>query len=51
MADKGLSKGDHAGWDSHGGTAEGHVEEEITEERLTEDTEAARLDATSDASG
>jgi hypothetical protein len=31
-----LEKGDHVSWKSHGGTAEGTVEEEITS-----DTEAA----------
>jgi hypothetical protein len=31
-----FEKGDHVTWKSHGGTAEGEVEEEITE-----DTEAA----------
>ena len=31
-----LEKGDHVSWKSHGGTAEGEVEEKITE-----DTEAA----------
>jgi hypothetical protein len=31
-----LKKGDHVSWKSHGGTAEGKVEEKITE-----DTEAA----------
>jgi hypothetical protein len=31
-----VQKGDHVSWKSHGGTAEGVVEEEITE-----DTEAA----------
>jgi hypothetical protein len=37
MADeKDLSKGDKVEWKSHGGTAEGEVEEKITE-----DTEAA----------
>jgi hypothetical protein len=36
MADDKLGKGDHVEWDSHGGTAEGHVEKKITE-----DTEAA----------
>ena len=36
MADKKLRKGDRVEWDSHGGTAEGKVEREITE-----DTEAA----------
>jgi hypothetical protein len=35
MADKKLSKGDRVEWDSHGGTAEGKVEEKISE-----DTEA-----------
>ena len=32
-----LQKGDHVRWKSHGGTAEGTVEE-----KLTEDTEAAQ---------
>ncbi len=36
MADETFSKGDHVTWKSHGGTAEGTVEDEITE-----DTEAA----------
>ena len=36
MAEKKLSKGDQVEWDSHGGTAEGEVEDKITE-----DTEAA----------
>jgi hypothetical protein len=36
MADKKLSKGDHVEWNSHGSTAEGSVEREITS-----DTEAA----------
>jgi len=35
MADE-FKKGDHVTWKSHGGEAEGHVEEKITEE-----TEAA----------
>lgn len=35
MAAKKLSPGDRVEWDSHGGTAEGRVEKEITE-----DTEA-----------
>jgi hypothetical protein len=35
MADD-LSKGDHVSWKSHGGEAEG-----VVEERITEDTEAA----------
>jgi len=34
--DEKLSKGDHVSWNSHGSTAEGTVEEKITEE-----TEAA----------
>jgi len=36
MADDEFSKGDHVTWKSHGGTAEGVVEKEITS-----DTEAA----------
>ena len=36
MADEKFSKGDHVTWKSHGGSAEGTVEEKITE-----DTEAA----------
>jgi hypothetical protein len=30
MSDKNLSKGDKVEWNSHGGTAEGTVEEKIT---------------------
>ena len=36
MADDTFNEGDHVTWKSHGGTAEGTVEKEITE-----DTEAA----------
>ena len=36
MSDKNLEKGDHVSWNSHGGTAEGVVQAEITSE-----TEAA----------
>ena len=36
MADEKFSKGDHVTWKSHGGTAEGTVENKITD-----DTEAA----------
>lgn len=36
MADDEFHKGDRVSWKSHGGTAEGTVEE-----RITEDTEAA----------
>jgi hypothetical protein len=36
MADEKFSEGDHVTWKSHGGTAEGTVEDTITE-----DTEAA----------
>ena len=32
MADKEFSKGDEVEWSSHGGTAEGHVKEKITED-------------------
>ena len=39
MADKKLSKGDQVEWKSHGGTAEGTVEKEITS-----DTHAAKRD-------
>jgi hypothetical protein len=39
MSDKELSKGDKVEWKSHGGTAEGTVEEKITS-----DTHAAKRD-------
>jgi Hypervirulence associated proteins TUDOR domain len=32
MADDSFSKGDHVEWNSHGSTAEGKVEKEITSE-------------------
>ncbi|GGF29995.1 DUF2945 domain-containing protein [Subtercola lobariae] len=34
-----FTKGDHVTWQSHGGTAEGHVEKKITD-----DTHAAKRD-------
>jgi Hypervirulence associated proteins TUDOR domain len=34
--DEQFSKGDHVSWKSHGGTAEG-----VVEEKITKDTEAA----------
>ena len=37
MAEKEFEKGDHVTWKSHGGTAEG-----VVEEKITEDTKAAK---------
>jgi hypothetical protein len=39
MGEKDFRKGDKVTWNSHGSTAEGTVEQKITED--TEDTEAA----------
>lgn len=39
MSEKKLAPGDHVEWKSHGGTAEGEVEEKITS-----DTHAAKRD-------